>query len=105
MGYRAYIATTYQVAFERDGYPIEEFEALVRLLKNKSLKLEEPAAIWATSEAGEYWEFYRASLQAIRRKMGEADAYPKDDAELIAFIDNLLETGDPKSDTVRVEAW
>ena len=93
MGYRAHIATRYQV----------EFEELVKLLKHQANELGVTWAIWATSELEEYWEFDRDGLEQVRKGINPRAS--DDSKRLFEFIEHLLSSGDPENTVVRVEAW
>jgi len=103
MGYKAHVATRYQVEFEDGGYPIEEFEGLVKLLRDQANALGITWAIWTTGELDDCWEFDRDGLEQVKKKLNPRAS--DDNKKLFDFIEHLLSSGDPENSVVRVEAW
>ena len=100
MSTRAHVASKYQVEFGTE-YGVREFEdrrmLLEELAEHFGVDLE---MAWSDNE--DWYEFPKSSLSRLYEKL--SDNVP-DEKETRIFIDELLGSGDPDIDYVRVEVW
>ncbi len=101
MSTRAHVASKYQVEFGTE-YGLREFQEKVWLLEKLAEYFKVHDVVWAWDDHADWYEFPKSFLSQLYEKL--SDNVPEE-KETRIFIDELLGSGDPDIEYVRVEVW